>query len=107
EIGRVGTTTGITLSGNSGDNFLYGSSGDDTLIGGPGNDFLSGGGGADTLIGGTGDDTYVVNSASDKVIENPNEGNDTVLSQIKDYSVPANVDNVIIQVAVGATLRAN
>ena len=40
EIGGVGTATGLTLSGNSGDNCLWGNTGDDTLIGGAGNDFL-------------------------------------------------------------------
>jgi Ca2+-binding RTX toxin-like protein/subtilisin-like proprotein convertase family protein len=107
EIGAVGTATGLTLSGNSGDNYLWGNTGDDTLIGGAGNDFLSGGAGADTLIGGTGDDTYVVDNLGDNVIENPNEGTDTVLTLIKDYTLTANVEIGGILATDGATLRAN
>ena len=107
EIGVVGTTTGITLSGNSGDNYLYGNSGDDTLIGGAGNDFLSGGGGANTLIGGTGDDVYVVQSQNDVIVEKPNEGTDTVFSLAADYTLPANVEVGAILSAGGATLHAN
>src|SRR5947199_7682235 len=32
ELGAVATSTGMTLSGNSGDNWLWGNAGDDTLI---------------------------------------------------------------------------
>jgi Ca2+-binding RTX toxin-like protein len=77
------------------------------LIGGGGNDFISGGAGADTLAGGTGDDTYVVDSANDIVIENANEGTDTVLTLIKDYTLAANVEVGGILSTDGATLHAN
>ena len=60
-----GTTLNDTLTGNSGDNWLWdgsdgvagGGTGDDTLTGGAGNDVLETGGGNDTLNGGTGTDT--------------------------------------------------
>ncbi len=107
ELGAVGTSTGITLSGNSGDNWLWGNAGDDTLNGGAGNDFLSGGEGANTLVGGTGNDVYVVNSQNDVIIENSNEGTDTVFSLAADYTMAANVEVGAILSDGGATLRAN
>jgi Ca2+-binding RTX toxin-like protein/subtilisin-like proprotein convertase family protein len=107
EVGAIGNANGMTLSGNNGDNWLWGNAGNDTLIGGGGNDFISGGAGADTLVGGTGDDTFVVDNANDIVIENANEGTDTVLTLIKDYTLAANVEVGGILATDGATLRAN
>jgi Ca2+-binding RTX toxin-like protein len=49
-----------------------------TITGGAGNDTLNGGAGADTLVGAGGNDTYVVENAGDVVIENANEGTDTI-----------------------------
>jgi Ca2+-binding RTX toxin-like protein len=49
----------------------------DTLTGGTGNDTLVGNG-PDTLIGGTGNDTYKINDAATAVVENYNEGIDTL-----------------------------
>lgn len=53
-------TTGIELTGNDADNIL------------------TGGSDVDTLIGGVGNDTYFVTEANDEIIENLNEGNDTL-----------------------------
>ncbi|SOB96085.1 beta strand repeat-containing protein, partial [Stappia indica] len=66
----------------TGNDVLIGSAGNDRLEGMGGNDLLNGGAGADTLIGGTGDDIYIVSDAGDVVIENANEGTDTVRSYI-------------------------
>ncbi len=107
ELGAVATVTGMTLSGNSGDNWLWGNAGDDTLHGGAGNDFLSGGGGADTLVGGAANDVYVVDSQNDIIVENSNEGTDTVFSLAADYTMAANVEVGAILSDGGATLRAN
>jgi Ca2+-binding RTX toxin-like protein/subtilisin-like proprotein convertase family protein len=107
EVGAIGNANSMTLSGNGGDNWLWGNSGNDTLIGGGGNDFISGGAGADTLAGGTGDDTYVVDNANDIVIENANEGTDTVLTLLKDYTLAANVEVGGILATDGATLHAS
>ncbi|MEO8079976.1 MAG: calcium-binding protein [Caldimonas sp.] len=54
---------------------------------------LDGAAGADTLIGGAGDDTYVVDTAVDVVIENANEGIDTVQTGVT-YTLAANVENL-------------
>lgn len=107
ELGAVGTSTGMTLSGNSGDNWLWGNAGDDALHGGTGNDFLSGGAGADTLVGGTGNDVYVVDGQNDVIVENSNEGIDTVFSSAADYTMAANVEVGAILSDGGATLRGN
>ena len=45
------------------------------------------------MYGGAGNDVYFVDNAGDVVIENVNEGNDTVYASI-DYGLTANVDNL-------------
>jgi Ca2+-binding RTX toxin-like protein len=108
EIGAVGVTTGLSLSGYPGVNSLWGNSGDDFLNGAGGNDFISGGAGADTMFGGSGDDTFVVDNAGDTVIEGgPGEGTDTVLSMLQDYTLGSNIEAGAIVCSQGATLRGN
>lgn len=85
-----------TLSGLAGDDRLSGGDGDDRLFGGPGNDLLAGGAGADTMVGGTGNDRYVVNDDTDVVIELPNEGYDTVSSFVQQYTLPPNVEELVL-----------
>ncbi len=82
-------------TGNALDNTLTGNSGANTLYGGAGNDWLDGGSGADTMFGGTGDDTFVVNVATDVVIENADEGIDTVRSAVA-YTLGDNIENLVI-----------
>lgn len=74
---------------------LFGWDGDDTLEGGSGNDFLHGGMGNDLMRGGAGDDTYTAESLGDIVIEQPNNGIDTVLV-IANYTLPDNVENLTV-----------
>ena len=79
---------------------IFGYAGNDTLIGYAGDDYIDGGTGADTMQGGNigntlGNDTYVVDNPGDVVIEDPNEGNDTILSSIT-YALPANVENLTL-----------
>ncbi|ATR79842.1 putative Ig domain-containing protein [Moraxella osloensis] len=87
-----GTSNADTLTGKEGNDTLNGLAGNDTLIGGAGNDKLDGGTGADKMTGGTGNDTYIVDNTGDIVIENANEGIDTVLSSIT-YTLGNNVEN--------------
>ncbi|MGR9134441.1 M10 family metallopeptidase C-terminal domain-containing protein [Rhizobium leguminosarum] len=84
----------FTGTGNSLDNIITSGLGDDTLSGGAGNDTLDGGWGADTLIGGTGNDTYVAYYAGDTIIENADEGIDTVRTYLATYTLSANVENL-------------
>ncbi|MFM2059177.1 MAG: hypothetical protein RLY71_3562, partial [Pseudomonadota bacterium] len=73
------------LSGNAQNNLLWGMAGNDTIHGGAGNDTLVGGAGSDVLAGGTGNDTYYYDdyylaAGADILVENANEGIDTVMA---------------------------
>lgn len=83
------------MNGGQGADTLYGEDGNDDLHGGAGTDTLQGGDGDDTLAGGAGDDIYVLNGGSDTVIENADEGSDTVESTIF-YALENNVENLIL-----------
>jgi Ca2+-binding RTX toxin-like protein len=78
----VGNTGDNLLDGGAGNDSLHGGLGADTLIGGAGDDYLQAEAGADTLIGGSGDDLYVVEDGDDVVIENAEEGFDTLFSWV-------------------------
>jgi Ca2+-binding RTX toxin-like protein len=80
--------------------------GNDTLEGGAGSDSLDGGTGADMMMGGTGDDIYVVDNIGDQVIENFNEGNDTVQAKINNYMLGNNVENLVLVGVVTGTGNA-
>jgi Ca2+-binding RTX toxin-like protein len=77
----IGTSGNDLLDGLAGDDILQGLAGNDTILGGAGSDLLDGGTGTDTLAGGTGNDTYVV-STGDTVVEQSNQGLDTVQSDV-------------------------
>ncbi|MGN6159020.1 MAG: beta strand repeat-containing protein [Devosia sp.] len=90
------TPAGQPLPG-AGDDTIFGNGGNDSLSGLGGNDSIDGGAGSDTMIGGIGNDTYVVNSAGDVIVENPNEGNDTVQASITfSLAALADVENVTL-----------
>lgn len=65
------------------------------LIGNHGNNVLDGGAGADGMQGGKGNDTYVVDHEDDEVVENANEGTDTVKASVT-YTLSDNVENLIL-----------
>jgi Ca2+-binding RTX toxin-like protein len=83
-----------SLNGDAGNDELIGNAGDDTLNGGSGNDVLNGGNGADSMTGAAGNDTYVVDNAGDTVVENANEGTDTVQTSFTSFSLGANLENL-------------
>jgi trimeric autotransporter adhesin len=66
-----------------------------TIIGNAGENTLDGAAGADTLIGGLGNDKYVIDSLSDSVVENANEGIDTVYSYMTS-TLGANTENLVL-----------
>ena len=65
------------------------------ITGNSANNVLNGGGGADSMSGGLGNDTYYV-GAGDTVVENLNEGVDTVVTGLLNYTLGANVENLTV-----------
>ena len=70
------------LNGRGGADVLRGGGGSDRLVGEAGDDHLIGNAGDDLNLGGLGDDLYIVSSTGDRVIENADEGHDTVQSWV-------------------------
>ena len=91
----VGNNGNNVLAGEKGNDSLYGGSDEDLLYGGEGNDLLDGGADADIMLGGTGNDTYIVDNFRDRVMENRNEGIDTVQASIT-YTLTDNVENLTL-----------
>lgn len=87
---------GAVATGNELDNQLSGFEGSQTLIGLAGNDTLDGYLGDDTLIGGTGDDLYGVNQSGQVLAEMADEGFDTVFSNAAHFTLPDNVERLIL-----------
>ncbi len=84
------------ITGNSGANALSGGAGNDTLNGGAGIDVLDGGTGADTLSAGTDSDLYIVDNVLDIVKENANEGALDIIQSSVSYTVPLNVETLLL-----------
>lgn len=91
----TGNNANNYLWGKSGNDTLVGDDGNDTLVGDSGNDYLDGGTGleSDSMYGGIGNDTYIVDSTTDVVIENFNEGIDTVNSS-SSYTLGDNLEQL-------------
>jgi Ca2+-binding RTX toxin-like protein len=100
------------IFGLGGNDTLNGGASHDSLNGGTGSDYLSGGAGddilddsedgLDTLAGGADNDVYTINNSATKIVENANEGTDTVWSAV-DYTLAANVENMYLVGAVSGT----
>lgn len=100
-IDGTGNALGNVIQGNAGSNALAGGAGDDTLTGLGGNDVLDGGADSDHMAGGSGDDQYVVDNSGDTVVEDANQGIDTVRSSIG-YVLGDNVENLDLGAARGS-----
>jgi Ca2+-binding RTX toxin-like protein len=95
-VTAIDTLVGIeNLVGTVFDDSLTGDGNANTLSGGGGNDKLDGAAGSDNMYGGAGDDNYAVDNAGDVVVENFNEGMDTVFSLVS-YALTPNVENLTL-----------
>jgi Ca2+-binding RTX toxin-like protein len=83
----IGGDGNDTLIGNDAGNILYGGRGDDQFDGGTGSDLMA---------GGKGNDVYTIENTADAVIENPNEGIDSVFASTH-YRLSANVENLTLE----------
>ena len=83
------TLTGVAVVNGVGNEL------NNVILGNSAPNVLDGGAGGDTLIGGAGDDLYIVDHLSDSVIENGNEGIDSVQSSVT-FSLGANVENLTL-----------
>jgi len=103
----VGLAGEDVLSGLGGNDTLVGGRGYDELYGGTGNDVHRGGMDANLMTGGTGNDIYVVQRGDgagavrtgleeDHLIELLNQGTDTVQSHVYTYTLPANIENLVL-----------
>ncbi len=85
--------------GNSLDNQITGNAGNNVLVGNGGKDMISGYLGADQMYGGEGDDQYSVEEDGDIVVEEENEGVDSVYTWgSMDYTLPDNVENLNLDI---------
>lgn len=88
ENATVLSTAAFTLIGNELKNTLTGNAAANTLNGGLG---------ADKMYGGKGNDLYYVDDLGDRVIEEANEGIDTVRSSLFSYGLDDNLENLILE----------
>ncbi|MCX7170188.1 MAG: hypothetical protein NTY41_07825 [Proteobacteria bacterium] len=93
--------------GNFIEAYLSGNGGNNKLTGGAGADVLDGRGGADTLVGGLGNDIYLVDNRKDVVVETANGGTDTVYFKGSSYTLPNNVENLVVVSAGGVSITGN
>jgi len=86
-----------------------GNAGDNQISGGAGDDVLNGAGGNDAMTGGAGNDTYFVAQAGDTVVENANQGTDTIITGLTTFSLAnlANIENLTFTATTAVTGTGN
>jgi len=88
-------TVSLQVKGTANADSLIGKRDKEELYGLDGNDTLSGGPGETKMYGGPGNDRYIVATPTHYVFESANEGSDSISSTIN-YTIPANVENMIL-----------
>ena len=86
----------LTIIGNDGNNLIYGTAFADSIAGGGGSDDLVSQGGKDTMAGGLGDDRYYTSTSQVLIKESAAEGLDTIYSTASAYTLPQNVERLIL-----------
>jgi Ca2+-binding RTX toxin-like protein len=93
---RLGANVENLILQGSADLQGYGNTLGNTIYGNSGSNVIDGGASADNMLAGLGNDVYFVDNIGDAVVENANEGNDTVYSTVH-FRLGANVENLILQ----------
>jgi Ca2+-binding RTX toxin-like protein len=97
----------LAISGSSAALNIYGNALANLLVGNGAQNTLDGGAGADTLIGQLGDDLYVIDDIGDVIIENANEGRDTIYTAITFYQMGDNVEDFAATSNAGSYVVGN
>jgi Ca2+-binding RTX toxin-like protein len=90
----VANVENLMLTG-TGSSMGIGNASNNQLTGNSGANLLDGRGGADAMAGGAGNDTYLVDQVGDVVVEQVNEGMDSVLTMVS-YQLSTNVENLVL-----------
>ena len=95
------------VNGTDSSEQLFGSHAADYLFGGSGNDIIFGGVGADHMYGGIGNDHYFVESPFDVIVENENSGERDTVTTETNFTLPQNVENVVVNGENSIRVRGN
>lgn len=95
------TNSADNIFGTDGNDTIHSYDGNDFISAGAGNDVIYGGLGNDIMVGGDGNDTYYVETPDDRVIENANEGIDSIWASYS-YELPDNVENLYLHESGGS-----
>lgn len=94
QSGVISTGTVTSTSVGPIEGLTVGTVANEALTGTTGNDILNGAVGTHIMTGKAGDDTYLISASGGSIVENVNEGYDTVYASCN-YALPDNVEKII------------